>query len=385
MTELTDKDINDITEAAKEVNENTPNNMNSIKESTEIDENAELEIGLVETDENGNILPTSATEVDNSDVSNSIKESFDLTDDEAFQVLNVIENMDKPNYNVFDNLPQKIKDVVLGILKDNDIPMSKKNMVATAIMNEFLKEADLDGAFVDFQKSLDEALRIPSIVDMYSEHTRDVMEKNIPEMIEKIKDEEPEKAKMLGLVKDAFTKSYTFSFAINSYESNRAVRKAIRRSETEFKKCMDDFNFINNKSNFKMSDITQIPNILYNILCQEPKLLANSYKADKEEVPENIQRILDMKVTESDIQKFVILITKSCMNMDPKSVIDAAYMYYMMKNIIMLKHTKEAKTDFAAELISNICDVIAFIRNKEDEFNAASVDKPKSSKKRNNA
>ena len=49
-----------------------------------------------------------------------------------------------------------------------------------------------------------------------------------------------------------------------------------------------------------------------------------------------------------------------------------------MKNIIVLKHSNEAKTEFAAELISNICDTITFIRDKEAEFNAANMDKSKS-------
>jgi hypothetical protein len=56
-------------------------------------------------------------------------------------------------------------------------------------------------------------------------------------------------------------------------------------------------------------------------------------------------------------------------------------MYYLVRNIIALKHTKEAKTDFAVELINNICDTIVFIRDKEDEFNASNMHKSKSSKK----
>ena len=59
------------------------------------------------------------------------------------------------------------------------------------------------------------------------------------------------------------------------------------------------------------------------------------------------------------------------MNMDPGNILDAAYMYYALKNITMLNLTNETKTDFAAELINNICDIIEFIREKEAEFNAS--------------
>ena len=92
-------------------------------------------------------------------------------------------------------------------------------------------------------------------------------------------------------------------------------------------------------------------------------------------------KLLDLDVSMQDIYQFCILICESCRNMNPDDVIDASYMYYMIKNIIVLRHTQEAKTDFAIELISNICDTIVFIRNKEDEFNE-SVDKSKSGKKR---
>lgn len=70
--------------------------------------------------------------------------------------------------------------------------------------------------------------------------------------------------------------------------------------------------------------------------------------------------------------------------MDPCDVIDAAYMYYMMRNIIILRHTQETKTAFAVELINNICDLITFIRDKESDFNESNLDKSKRIKKSSN-
>ena len=67
--------------------------------------------------------------------------------------------------------------------------------------------------------------------------------------------------------------------------------------------------------------------------------------------------------------------------MDPCDLIDATFMYYLMRNIIMLKHGNESKTEFAAELINNICGVITFIRDKEAEFNESNMDKSKHAKR----
>ena len=80
-----------------------------------------------------------------------------------------------------------------------------------------------------------------------------------------------------------------------------------------------------------------------------------------------------MKVTEKDLNKFAILFCRSCMNLNPSELLDAAYMYYALKNITMLNLTNETKTDFAVELINNICDIIEFVRAKEEEFDASSA------------
>jgi hypothetical protein len=282
-------------------------------------------------------------------------------------------------------MPEYMKKTVRELAVANNIPASGYNRVAKMILEEFISDNNFNREFIDLQKSIDEALNIPSIVDLYSEHTRNVMETHIPEMAERIKDEAPDKAKRLLDIKRVFTESYTFSFAKDSYDNNARVRKAIRRWNTELNKVLDAFNFNNDKSNFKMNDAKELPEVLTEILQNEPNRIASMHEDDNEPIPERYKKILDLDITFEDIAKFCILICKSCMNHNPYDVVDAAYMYYLLKNIIMLKHSQEAKTDFAIELISNICDTIVFIRNKEDKSNER-LDKSKSSKKhkRNN-
>jgi hypothetical protein len=89
-----------------------------------------------------------------------------------------------------------------------------------------------------------------------------------------------------------------------------------------------------------------------------------------------------LKATKEDLNKFIILFCRTSMNMNPNELLDASYMYYALKNITMLNLTNESKTPFAAELISNICDIIEFIRAKEAEFNDVPTNHKKH--KRNN-
>lgn len=402
---LNDAELESVVNAAKESRENIPNDMEKIKDSTEVNENADIELESVED------YTAIAVDLFNADNEGAIekamdnkttafaKDSFNLTDDETIQLLETIKMMNnKKDYPVFDNLPKPMQDVINSLMAENQIPDKHKNAIARTVINEMLSDAGMQEAFVDLQKALDDALNIPSIADMYSEHTKEVMEVRIPEMAENIKDAEPEKAKLLMNVKEAFTKSYTFSFAREMYENNARIRKAVRRYDMEIKRALEEFNFRNSKSNFLMNDVREMPDILKHIFIEEPsEILAHmatiddsiKNRIDSGDLAEavklagipNMEKIYDMDISETDIQKFCVMICKSCENMDPTNIVDASYMYYMMKNIIMLKHTQEAKTDFAAELISNICDTIAFIRNKEAEFYAANLDKSKPSKK----
>ena len=210
------------------------------------------------------------------------------------------------------------------------------------------------------------------------------MENIIPQTIDKIKDEFPDKAEKLMQVKNAFQNSYNFSLAKEAYINNARVRKTIRRWETEFDRTLDRFNFLNERSNFKMNDVKHVPEVLTKVLIEDPDISYGMHTNSGEEVPDSDMRLLEMDITRKDIHKFCILLCKHCENFDPNDVVDAAYMYYMVRNIIALRHAQEAKTDFAVELINNICDTITFIRDKESEFNESNMDKSKSTKKRGN-
>lgn len=310
------------------------------------------------------------------------KGAFDLSDSEVFQMMDTLSKMrDDPKYPVYANLPQKVQLTISKLAYDNKVPINKLDAISRSMMEELLSEAGIDNALIDLERAIDDALKIPSIMDLYTEHTRSVMETIIPQTIEQIKDEFPEKAEMLSKVKDAFTRSYTFSTAREAYNTNSRVRKAIRRYETEYIRCVDRFNYLNEKSNFKMNDARHLYDVLVKILITDPDISHSMHTQNGEEVPAMDMKLLEMDITDIDIKKFCILICKHCRNMNPDDVIDAAYMYYLVRNIIVLRHTQEAKTDFAVELINNICDTITFIRDKEREFNESNMDKSKSTKK----
>ena len=413
---LTDEELDKVVEAATEsrVNNPTDNVDVSVNEDAELEE-VDIQVPIThstadmiaamspekdEIDEiaeiyekqmdNAKVTPLSDEEIENLEkksnelAAKAAKNNFDLNEDEAMAVLDAINALRKdPKASVYKLLPPSIKNIVHDLAFKNNIPFSGYNMIARELLNEFMSDASVDAAFVDLEEALDEALKIPSIVDLYTEHTMSVMNENIPKIIEEIKDTEPEKAEKLAKVRESFQKAYTFAFAKEEYENKGIVRKAVRKYERELTTCLENYNFRNSKNNFKMNDATELPLVLAQILIEEPELVVTSYTEDGKEIPERFKKVYDMNITDVDIAKFCIAICKPCDTLDPHNIIDASYMYYLVKNIITLKHTKEAKTEFAAELINNICEFIAFIRTKEAEFYAANNNESKQTKKRN--
>ena len=409
MSTLKDKEIDAIVEASKaaqkEAVENGGIDMREVKDSVQVDESASIKhdkkavpmdsdnpIDLIaqtiETMPNSNldIFEVGDKDAETKNVQEHViaeaKDNMNLSDEDAANLIDIMSKYkNDPNYPIYKNLPEAMKNTIKQIAFQNNIPANKFNQIARMFIDEMVNDAAVKEAFVDLETSLNKALNVPSISDVYSDHIRDVMEKQIPETAERIRAEAPEKAALLEKIRDNFKKSYDFSFAMEMYESNTRLRKALRRSGTEIKRSLDSFNFMNQKTKFRMNDVRELPGVLSRILILDKPTEFYVYGEDGESVPDENHPLLHMDITGLDIEKFCILITQSCSGLNPEDVADASYMYYMMRNIISLKLANEAKTPFAAELISNICKTIAFIRDKEAEFNAEHMDESQHRKK----
>lgn len=301
----------------------------------------------------------------------SAESMLDLTEEETIIFLSVISKYKKDkNMNVYPELPQKVKDMIHTLVSSEGIPwsISTCNKIAKLFIDEFISNAEMDEAYVDFEKSLNEALKMPTIADMYSEHTKSVMDEKIPEMIENIKDEFPEKAKLLEDIRSEFYKACSLEKVKEHYKENTRTRKLIRRDWEKPVNFCDEFNMMNSRSKFKMPDCRSIIPALN-------RVLLNDFDEGS--------RVDEMKITEKDVNKFVVLFGRHASWLDPSNIVDAAYMYYALKNITMLNLTNETKTSFAAELINNICDIIELIRAEEEEFNASNNKHEKGKRKQN--
>lgn len=390
---LSDKQVDEVIQAANEGSNNEAEFMRSIDTSDiEGEDNGEgycSEIKNVSLNSSyEDLLSASAKELAESDVNifdvangvdislsdedveNRLKDNlqmFDMPDEDIASFCILLSQYRKDSKsipNVYSQMPESMQEVIRKLALSEGIPFTEYNRMAKLFMDEFISQAELDEALVDVEKSLDEALKMPTIADMYSEHTKEVMEVRIPEIIEKIKDTEPENAKLLEDIKHTFDDSYSLIRMIKHYKENARTRKLMRRDYDKPERFCDEFNFKNQNSKFKLPDCRSIIPALEHVLYpfESDELSAEYGFAD---------RVISMCITKDDVSKFVILFCRTIMNYNANSLLDAAYMYYALRNITMLSMTNETKTPFAAELINNICDVIEFIRKEEEEFHVS--------------
>lgn len=278
----------------------------------------------------------------------NVVQSYDMSDADAAALLDCIMAYKKDNkINVYSRMPATVKRSIDNICIQNGIPLSEKNAVAKQLCAQFISEAATDQTFIDFEKALDKAMKIPSMTDLYNEHLNETMDKRLPIMAEAIEKEDPVKAKMLREIGYRFTNSITYTMLREFYESNSRARKTVRRDYEKVSKLASELNYANRDSDFKMPDASTLLDIVF-------KAVVNN----------------DTELTDVDAAKFLTLVFKSIENFNKKEVLDASYIYYLIKNISMLSYINEsAKSSFSAELINNIKIMMFYIRAKEREFN----------------
>lgn len=263
---------------------------------------------------------------------------FDLSDADCAQLINVMNRFKQnPNMNVMKELPTSMQEKIRGLAAGAGVPGNQIGAFAKVVLDEFIKEAMMDQEYVDLMTSIEKEFELPSIIDMYSEHVKETMEEKLLETADKIEEEAPDKAHMLREVSKAFTESYTYEKMMECYKGNRQIRKACKHPEKLSRICQD-FNFRLENSKFKISDVGSVHPVLVRI-----------FEGDD-------------TITSEDLAKFVIMFCKTFeFHCNKDGLVDIAFAYYTIKNIISIDFAYDKKTEFTQTIINNIRKVISFI------------------------
>lgn len=272
--------------------------------------------------------------------------AFDLTNEEAENIAKILVlYKNNKRMNVYAEMIPSMKARINKLCFESSIPITEANTVAKYMIDQFLTTASTDQEFVDIEKSLEEAMKIPSLIDIYTEHVSETMNIRLPAMAAEIRKTDPEKADLLMKVCDQYNNAFLFSKLREMYDTKAPLRKAVRKKYQldEIKKRAANVNYFNDKTQFKMPDCTPLLGVLSNI-----------FEKDKDIWP-------------ADVMKFITLLLESISYLNLDELLDASYAYYLLKNISMLSYLGDKLSDFSAELISNIKITMFYIRIREDE------------------
>lgn len=346
---ITDEELDLVVNALSSINSNE---MQILKDTVQVDINAELEVD--------NRIDDEINEFMNDDLSKS--ELSDKDFDELMELYNLIQT--DPNANIYIKLPIGIKTMVDFSIRSNlntsNIAPEQliviKEETARFTLNELindLKSGNSD-SIEGLEKAVKEMLNVPSIADMYAEHTYEGMNTRLTEIANTIKDEDPEKAQSLYKMSDVAERAYTFVDAIRAYNSSGQFKKIVRKATADSaRKYLHNIDISLSNSSIEIENSTSATTIP-DILCD---ILINNVEPDS--------RAAQLCITHDDVYKFSTLISYLSLFKDFNNVFDVSYIYYMIRNLIMLKFSNDKKTEFTINLINNICNVIEEIRESK--------------------
>ena len=276
---------------------------------------------------------------------------IDLSDEEAENIAQIlIEYRNNKSMNVYAAMCFSLKQRINQICFESGVPLSNANQVAKFMMDQFLSSASEEEEFIDIERTLEETMKMPSMIDIYMEHVNETMHSRLPAMAEAIREENPEQADKLMEVCEQYNAAFLFSRLRDMYDSSARIRKIVRKQymPEDVARLGLELNHLNSKTKFKMPDCSSIISIVRNIVEHNCK---------------------DSGLDNADVCKFCALAFSAMSTLNLSDIVDCSYVYYTLKNISMMAYLGDGLTDFSAELISNMRITMYYIRIREDEFN----------------
>ena len=242
-------------------------------------------------------------------------------------------------------LKEKVNPVVAALGRGYTAPQIKavRNMMADDIIESFYSEIitqKIDKEVVDLDTSI-KNLAKTEYVDVNSDQRKQHFNTFVikfPQMAEKIKNTDPEKAKVMLDVSEGFKQAHSMEEMYAAY-GNSKIR--VRRIDVEkLDKTIRRFNYKYENSTMVIRDISSAVDVL--------------------------SRHVNKRISLTAIKTFVAIICKYCENMKPSNLAEHTFMYYLINNILSLDipFTNEADIIWNDEFLNNINKFLTLIEER---------------------
>jgi len=272
------------------------------------------------------------------------KQLDSLDDSELLVLFDIMNKYNNDNsFDVYGALPEGLKNIIKIQLASMGVT-GKKNIKYFTVMliEQMVADIKMDKEFKLFQDELEAALKIPDLIDMYAEHTRDLMEVKLIEKAESIKEVNEEKHKELINISKAYTDSYTFVRQKEFIENNKqkVFAHMAKNTNKKFNRFCEDFDFKMSKTSFKTHKVEEIVPVLKSLFNIDDQLARG----------------------------YVVVLCQLCENYDRTKMEDVWFMYSSVRNIVSLKFSGDNKTEFSKLIINNVKDFLKMLCNDYSKF-----------------
>lgn len=288
------------------------------------------------------------------------KASYDISDDNVMRDLLdiVVRAKNGEKFDYYDALPELFKkEIDKSIIQGGQTPNAETRKVAASfIIDGMVSDVNLQKELVDVQTAIEKEFEdMPDMPELWATSFKDQMEQVLPEMADKVRDTDPEKAAKIDAVVQSFKDSYTYQRIIDGVHNVPKIRNRITKDLDRYSRFVSDLNFRLAKSDFNFKDVNLMGVTLM-------KVLPDTY-------------------TDADIAKFIIAFVKTCDTLSLDRIEDVTYMYYTINNITRLAFAEESTGSFSKQIIKGVEDAIDEILSVEKERLANKPDIPQKKKK----
>lgn len=285
------------------------------------------------------------------------KDTDNLSTEDVQTIFDLIKKREDGKKIKYGELPKEVQSNIMKTIMDlgqerNAPYLSNnelKNQMATMFIDTVAESAiqkEMKSAFKDLNSIVNNTTRLElgKAVNKSRGTQYTIMTEKLPEVAKKIKEEDPEKAKEILQVSEAYKESYSLQDLYNSYAKGKPKIKAIQIDK--FKRHCDDFDRLYTGTNWKVQKIgTLVPIMQRNF-------------------PD---------VSEKVIKAFVVLFINytTMKRLNPKtSLHDHTFIYYTIYNISTLdlyrgrEDLSEEESKFYNGLIINIRRLLELIEDR---------------------
>ena len=274
-----------------------------------------------------------------------INKDYPLSKDAVKQIMNIANRrMKKEDFNIYKEYPDEVKKMVYQYMENAGarVPMNSnqlkamRNRISESLIDDFINNIAMDRATSDFNKEVQEifdknATDVSEVIVGYSKDKIESYRKSLDKI------EDPSKRERLEKVLERIDDGYNLTSLKEFAKHCRIKRFDLEKPQ----RVLSGYRAKYEKSAYDTFSIDMARPILYRHLNPE----------DKEEY------------TQNDVLAFFLAFAKHTANYQSDDILDHAYMYYVIYNIVLTDINKAENTKATSDqFLDNVKEVIHNLR-----------------------